>query len=200
MKTPRIIGMAGRMGSGKDTAGAMLSMIGYAPIAFADALRAEVYACLCGETDPPEMPCSIWENWVQSLPADVYAKPTAPWMRSVLQWWGTEYRRAQDQDYWVDKMAARIEPDSKYVLTDVRFANESALVRRLGGVVWLIERLRPQIAMHSSEKLDGITPDCIIRNDGSLHDLAAALRSAIDSCYWRHCAKRAQARHRIDIS
>lgn len=55
--------------------------------------------------------------------------------RSILQWWGTEYRRAQDRFYWVKKLVATIQRENPQfaIITDVRFDNELALVKSLGG-------------------------------------------------------------------
>ncbi len=45
--------------------------------------------------------------------------------RRVLELWGTEYRRAQDADYWVRRL---MEKDGDMVISDVRFANELQVV------------------------------------------------------------------------
>ncbi len=59
------------------------------------------------------------------------------------------------------------------VIDDVRFANEVAMIRDLGGELWRIER--PSIAYdgnHSSEGgLEDITPDRVIINDGTITQL-----------------------------
>jgi hypothetical protein len=59
------------------------------------------------------------------------------------------------------------------VIDDVRFPNEAAMIRELGGELWRIER--PGIAYdgdHESEGgLEDITPDRVIVNDGSIDQL-----------------------------
>jgi hypothetical protein len=75
----------------------------------------------------------------------------------VLQHWGTEYRRAQDPDYWVKKTALWVkafldvtaEDDDRpagLVNTSVRFPNEQALIHELGGTVWHLRRFADEAA------------------------------------------------------
>lgn len=48
--------------------------------------------------------------------------------RSLMQWWGTEFRRAQDPDYWVKKTINEIKNDksnSRFIIDDLRFENEA---------------------------------------------------------------------------
>jgi hypothetical protein len=60
----------------------------------------------------------------------------------LLQWWGTEYRRAQYPDYWVDKLSESIPGTLDMVLiTDVRFANEAQCIKNRGGYNVKVERL-----------------------------------------------------------
>ncbi len=69
----------------------------------------------------------------------------------LLQWWGTEYRRKQDPDYWVKKLFQSI-PDNLDIamITDVRFPNEALGITQRGGYTIKVERLasngRPFVA------------------------------------------------------
>lgn len=60
----------------------------------------------------------------------------------LLQWWGTEYRRAQDPDYWIGKLGDSI-PDTldMALITDVRFENEAAFIKSRRGYNVKVERL-----------------------------------------------------------
>jgi hypothetical protein len=62
----------------------------------------------------------------------------------LLQWWGTEYRRRQDPDYWVNKLTEAIPGKLDMVLiTDVRFPNEAECIKNRGGYNVKIQRLGP---------------------------------------------------------
>ena len=109
------------------------------------------------------------------------AAPRSP--RQIRQWWGTEYRRHTAPGYWLDKMRRTI--DSKMtmhgvgliVITDVRFADEAALVRSLGGR--LLQIVRPGTGdgagQHESETAGSeFAPDALVNNSGTLQDLQSA--------------------------
>lgn len=63
--------------------------------------------------------------------------------REVLQKFGTEsMRNVFHDDIWVRSLMRRIETSShsKFVISDVRFQNEVAAIRQLGGIVIRIRR------------------------------------------------------------
>jgi hypothetical protein len=69
--------------------------------------------------------------------------PRSP--RWTLQLWGTEYRRQSKygvDSYWLDIVANAIKqnPNTRFVITDVRFINEARFVEALGGVLVRIRR------------------------------------------------------------
>ena len=180
-RPPKIIGLTGYAGAGKNEAA--LADPSFASIAFADAVRREVIAAINLEQMPPELlhfPRQL-DAWDNVTPDEVWAKPTTPNMRALLQWWGTEYRRAKDPLYWVRRVAHAIEPERDYFITDVRFPNEVALVRALGGVIVRIERGAPVNGHISERTIDEIHPDVVIRNNGSVAELHAAMRKVLQS-------------------
>lgn len=88
---------------------------------------------------------------VWSLPSWVTASPEyeptelAPYGKhpKLLQWWGTEFRRAQDQNYWVNKLFASIPSNTDIALiSDVRFPNEADGIVSRGGYNVNVQRLR----------------------------------------------------------
>jgi len=98
--------------------------------------------------------------------------------RHMMQTLGTEWGRACiHPDFWV--MIARAETQrimadgGSVVIDDVRFPNEAAMIRDLGGELWRIDR--PGVSYsgnHSSEGgLEDITPDRVIVNDGTIAQL-----------------------------
>ena len=98
--------------------------------------------------------------------------------RHMMQTLGTEWGRACiHPDFWVmiaRAEAQRIMADGRsVVIDDVRFPNETAMIRELGGELWRIDR--PGVSYdgdHSSEGgLEDITPDRVIINDGTITQL-----------------------------
>ncbi len=120
--------------------------------------------------------CEKWSHYIEKQ-NDIQDRPgwTAVTVRRILQWWGTEYRRAQDPDYWTkawEQKVAGYDIGRTYLLVDdVRFINELNAVNGLGGRIVKIER--PGFAAggdHTSEtSLDGYHDwDHVIVNDGTL--------------------------------
>jgi hypothetical protein len=84
--------------------------------------------------------------------------PLCPYgkQRALLQWWGSEYRRAQDPDYWVRKLEDTLIAERPgvdvAVITDMRFPNEFELVQYLGGIPIRLDRPGyPDDDTHQSE-------------------------------------------------
>ncbi len=120
--------------------------------------------------------CPEWGGFV-AVNKDIQDRPgqTAVTVRRILQWWGTEYRRAQDPDYWTkawDRKLQDYDLTGTHVLVDdVRFVNELEIIKKNGGIFVRIERPGFNGANdHSSENsLDHYEDwNLVIRNDGSL--------------------------------
>lgn len=204
----QIIALTGSAGTGKDTAADILvTHCGFTKLAFANALRAEVQAAfnvpaeLLTRRDLKEMHTAalalvecIDMGFIGALArvAGVkHGKFVGPlWFtesrtpRQILQWWGTEYRRAQRVNYWLDLLRERIhqlhalDGRTRFVIPDCRFENEAALVRAMGGVVWQITRdgIEPVEGQHASAT-DGsrLNPSVVIDNSDTLHSLREAV-------------------------
>jgi hypothetical protein len=87
--------------------------------------------------------------------------------RELLQFLGTEYFRALDEDYWVKQwvksVAERLElttGECRVVADDCRFPNEVAAVRRLGGHEFYLETSLGARALRLQER-DGVAVDGI---------------------------------------
>ncbi|PLY06766.1 MAG: hypothetical protein C0622_00675 [Desulfuromonas sp.] len=120
--------------------------------------------------------CPAWKDFIE-MNWDIQDKTseTAVSVRLILQWWGTEYRRAQDPDYWTkawEKQVQKLDLDHLHVLVDdVRFANELDVISRNGGR--FVRIIRPGFDganNHSSENsLDDYDGwELVIDNDGTL--------------------------------
>jgi hypothetical protein len=200
-----IVGFAGKAASGKTTAAQFMaeSLQGDVQIIpMAQVLRIEVetflrasgaeqyvplvYGCqddkvqiFSIDRNKAEKACPRWSHFITEH-ADIQTTPeqTALSVRRILQWWGTEYRRADDPDYWTKEWAKLVESldlsTTHVLIDDVRFMNELNTVRNEGGLVIKIERPGFNGAgNHASEtSLDDYSDwHSIIINDGSLADL-----------------------------
>jgi len=94
--------------------------------------------------------------------------------RTVMQQFGTEFVRKTVPDLWCILMRKAIEGCAIYkivVIDDIRFENEAALIRDMGGTVVHI-RGRGEPGEHESEKqIDVWNRDIILNNCGSLEKL-----------------------------
>jgi hypothetical protein len=173
-----LIGMTGKAGSGKDTAAdCLVREHGFTKLSFAGPLKAMMAAA--GMPEPADRDAKE-----QPIPGFDFS-----WRRAA-QRLGTEWGRGLDPDIWVKVMAQQIQQRNavggivRIVLSDVRFDNEAAMIRRLGGkVLHVLGRaaVLGEDAGHASEA--GVffdrTQDRHISNSGSLDDLFSEVRYAV---------------------
>lgn len=141
----KVIGICGFIGSGKNTVGDILvDEYEFKRISFADRLK-DTVAEMFGwdrewiEGNTPES--RSWretpdEWWSAELGYDLTP-------RLVMQRVGTDcMRKGFDDEIWVKfvKKALMDDPDSDYVIPDVRFFNERDLVKEMNGEVWRVKR------------------------------------------------------------
>jgi len=157
-----IIGISGKIGSGKDVLGQYLRVkFNYKIVKFADKIK-EVSALLTG--------------------TDISMHATQQGKQTVLGQWGMTVREFQQRlgteamrnglhkDCWVISTLANYKPCSKWAITDVRFKNEANAILKEGGR--LIRILRPNNPFpqsnHQSETdLDEFKFTDTIVNDGN---------------------------------
>ncbi|UQA92854.1 deoxynucleotide monophosphate kinase family protein [Streptomyces halobius] len=182
------VALIGKARSGKDTVAAILGhQSAYSRLAFADELKAAlirlnplVTSCCCYEdyrlTDALE-DHGGWEG----------AKALVE-VRRLLQKYGQAIRD-QDPEFWVRPVLAQARQGTEWnmpcVVTDVRYVNELAALREAGAVVVRVERpgagLEGDAGNHHSEtELDGVTPDHVLHNGGTLAELQDSVRALID--------------------
>lgn len=182
----RVVGFCGLAGSGKTTAARLLEQDhGFTRVAFAGPIKAMAGAL--GMT-------------LSELAGDLKEKPQ-DWLcgktpRQFMQLLGTEFgRHLIGPDFWVRcwrRAVDRAVLDSladmtglpKIVADDVRFANEAAAIRSLGGVVIRLDRPGAGSASgadHASERVD-IRADVVIDNSGDEAALARALQQVLGGC------------------
>lgn len=132
--------------------------------------------------------------------------PLCPYgkQRALLQWWGTEFRRAQDPDYWVKKTMDRIASDRPEValICDLRFPNEMAGINGVGGYCVRVSRLGyksdvpEHISEHALDDVDRMDWDHVIEvPDGNLEQLQ---EEAVNAFELLDDANRSIPRYRYD--
>lgn len=129
-----IIGLTGFKGSGKSTVAEYLEKEhGFKRVNFKDALVEEMKERF------PDVLEQL--DTLYGTERDYLFKEKPPIMRALMQNYGTDVRRADDADYWVNKWLKKV-TDSKdnIVVDDVRFWNELGAVRQLNGVIVRIVR------------------------------------------------------------
>lgn len=190
-----IIGISGFIGSGKDTIASYLATNhGYKQYSFASILKDATSAIFGWERDmiegrtvldrkERETNDSFWSNRL--------GKEWSP--RIALQYIGTElFRDHLHQDIWIYALERKlIHETGNVVISDVRFPNEVAMIRRLGGEVWRVNK-RPYPEwydqkktsypnVHYSEWALLETPhDFVIDNDSSLELLYRKIKQRIE--------------------
>lgn len=200
-----LIGLAGSAGSGKDTiADYLVKQHGFTKFSFSDGLYREVSDAFnvpveeLQDRNNKERPhpqltvrsCSDASFCAIMLDNEIgLDDPVSP--RWVLQRWGTEYRRAQDPEYWLKKAALWVKAwlqvtrdDGQHhaglVNTSVRFPNEQAWINELQGVVWHVRRLdagecASQLDHVAEQHLAEGATDRVIWNTGTIEQLHTAV-------------------------
>lgn len=186
-KTP-LVGLCGFAQSGKDTAASYLvDKFDWTRVAFADALRDVLYALNPSITG---LACDYGQDKegvyrVQGI-VDNYgwdwAKTNIGEIRTLLQRLGTEAgRQTIDENLWVGMGEDKIErAGGPVVVTDCRFPNEIALIRRRKGLLIWVERegvgaVNSHASEHSVSKADC---DLVLTNNGTIDDLYESLSQA----------------------
>ena len=144
-----IVGVVGFLGSGKGTAGDILiDQHGFTRISFADAVKDAVSTIFGWPRDLLEGDTTISRNFREKKDdwwSDKFGYEVTP--RYMLQLMGTEAGRdVFNSDLWIHTVSRRIDiarktdPNVKFVIPDVRFANEIDFIRKSGGHVIRVVR------------------------------------------------------------
>lgn len=171
-----IIGLVGKVGSGKDTVGQILVQhCGFVRVSFAEPLR----QCLLALD--PYVDQFQFRDWIplSELVTKVgwdEAKKN-PEVRRLMQRIGTEMgRKILGQNFWVDlALAEMVDVSKHYVVTDCRFLNEAVALLHAGAELWRIRRgdgLPGAAGQHASEvEQERISVDREIQNTDTLEAL-----------------------------
>ena len=200
-----IVGFGKNIGVGKTTAARFaIEEFDGIRIAFGDALKEEAYnfvrssgffveqSLFWGTQSDKEhllrlrdsyclslLPCGL-EDFCSYYDSGVYYIT----IRKFLQFWGTEFRRAQNPYYWIIKLAQRLKSNTNIFIDDVREIHEIQFIQSLGGKVILIERETPYSDSHCSEfPLPTILYDSNILNTKTLTEFKSNVLSTIRGLY-----------------
>lgn len=191
LKESRFVAFTGKMGAGKDTVGQATADVLFPDgfhASFATALKEEVQQMINIITENSDASREAlidtitvhFEEAGDPVTADHAAfvidqlRPSIrergtvssydryPEMRVVLQNWGTEVRRTQNPDYWVEKLlvlaVGMLATGRSVYVTDARFPNEVEAVRRVGGYAIRLNVSR-DVQIERLTQRDGKRPD-----------------------------------------
>jgi hypothetical protein len=176
-----LIGLTGYAQSGKDTlASILVEKYGYSRIAFADKIRDFLYGI------NPMVGCSP-TGYLQDLVNLVgwdKAKQE-PQVRRLLQDLGISARDLISEDIWVTAALSSVDKDQRVVITDVRFENEAATIKSMGGQIWRVKRtgVGPVNNHVSESEMDGYKVDQIFVNNGTLEDLNVLITTRMRNAF-----------------
>ena len=170
---PPIIALTGVAGSGKSTAADyLIRHHGYVRVKFAAPLKDMMRALGFG-ADDIEGSCKELSNGL------LCGKTPRHAMQTLGTQWG---RDCIGEDFWVNlwKNTAEgiLSKRGRVVVDDLRFPNEAAAVRSLGGVIIKLEGRGGIAGSHASEAGCG-THDAVVVNDGGMVDLYAGVDEAV---------------------
>lgn len=140
-----IIGICGLIGSGKDTiADYLIAEHNFKKISFADKLKdsvSEMFSWDRNLLDGKTEQSRTWREQPDTFWSKELGKEITP--RYVLQVFGTECMRDGFYDgIWVSLAKKKIldNPNTHWVIPDVRFENEANMIKEIGGQVWWVKR------------------------------------------------------------
>jgi hypothetical protein len=196
IEMPKLIAISGWKGSGKDTAGAYLvGEYGYRPISFAYELKnmvAQTYGVhrfWMDDRTKKEMPLLTmpviatdpFSAAIHSLLKDELS--SGYWTPRALCILEGSIKRAVYSNFWVRKVVEIIskDPIHNYVITDMRYANESDVLKLMIPSTVTLRVERPDLVITtqdpSERNLDNYRFNSTLINNGSIQDL----QSLIDS-------------------
>lgn len=212
-----IIGLCGRLQSGKTELAKVCEKYGYERLYFALPLkrlcadlldisidelnRAKAEKYDIGVTIGKDM-CEIISEETE-IPLNIVMETcngvVIKDVRHMLQFIGTDLIRKYNNNWHVNRIREMIDINKNYVIDDVRFPNEKALIEELGGECWFVIRTKiDNVSNHESETSIKWN-DCwnkIIINDSTLSNLLFRWETFIDN-YKQSCIIRDKEFNRI---
>lgn len=175
-----LIGISGKIKSGKDTVGEMLYNLGCIEYSiykysFADSLKkivASIVDCDYNSLNNQEFKASYIPNFIKITKdgiithivpnskifyKDIFRTYEVVTYREALQFFGDKFRSEYGQDFWIRMLKSDLmyEEPSFNIITDVRYKNEADFIKSNKGILIRVDRSEVQtpknISSHSSE-------------------------------------------------
>lgn len=182
----QVIGLSGPEGAGKSTVANLLHNYGFGIVPFAKPLKDMLRAL-----GVPE-PCLTGTPEQKLSPLEMFGGKSA---RDAMKTLGTEWgRNCIAPDFWSKAWLHHVKGlrharnewsigSENIVADDVRFPQEVAAIKSLGGRVICVVRSMADFERrptHPSENFAALIPDCFIVNDGTIDDLRAKISKALE--------------------
>jgi hypothetical protein len=196
----QVIGICGLISSGKGTvADILVNEHNFTKISFADKLKdgvASVFGwdrqMLEGDTEESRQ----WRETVDSFWTKETGRTVTP--RLILQEFGTECMRKGFYDgIWVSVIKQEIvrNPDTNFVIPDVRFPNEANMLKTIYGEVWRVRRgpdpvwfrmyqdigVEPKEIHESEWRWANVAFNEVIENQGTIEQLKSQVKGRLVS-------------------
>lgn len=171
-----IIGISGKLRSGKSTLTSYLAEYGFEELLFAGGLK--------------DMICTLLGVDRTTLESQEFKETEIPWVgttpRKLMQTLGTEWGRTINPNLWVNHTLNQARHFPKVVISDVRFPNELQALHDINAItvriVRDIDRSGEEHTHPSETALDHVDNrlfDVVIDNNGSLDDLRKAAEDIV---------------------
>lgn len=140
-----IVGIAGFIGSGKDTiADYLITFKGFKRMSYAGPLKDAVAAIFDWDRELLEGTTQYSRQWRDTVDTWWAERLMIPHLtpRFVLQQWGTEVgRRAFHDDIWIASVENKLRSEKDHiVISDCRFPNELKSIKNAGGITIRVNR------------------------------------------------------------
>ncbi len=179
---PKLVGFAGRAGSGKSVCSSVFVQNGWKLIKFADGLKNMLRSLYVGLGMPHDQIERRIEGDLKETP-DMFLSGRSP--RHAMQTLGDEWgRQCMFENFWVNhwltSVRASLADGYSVVVDDVRYSNEAQAIRDLGGQIIMVARGDAELVspVHASERFEFKSDDLIL-NEGSVSELMEKARRVL---------------------
>jgi dephospho-CoA kinase len=161
-----LIGITGKIGSGKTTLANELVKNGFIEYSFSSPLKkiAEIFGFnkehIYGTQEQKELIHPYWNvstrDFLQKVGTELFREN----LKKVLP------NRKISDSIWIELFKQQYSKKDKYVVSDIRFLDEAKAIKDLGGIILKTFKNSDIVSNHKSEtEIDLIEPDIIIDNN-----------------------------------